>query len=168
MAAEEGNKYALGNSGRAKQYETPDQLQADVDDYFQWCDDNPIEIHHTTIDKDTSAPYKVKTQRPYTIEGLALHLKMSRRGLLNYQKEEGYQEFFHIIEGAKDKITLQRVELASVGVFKEGFTKFLLINNTDYVDKTEASVKNTNTNYNSEALTPEKIKEINKALEDEY
>jgi transcriptional regulator with XRE-family HTH domain len=35
-------------------------------------------------------------------------------------------------------------------------------------EKTETENKNTNTNYNSEPLTSEQIKEINKALENDY
>lgn len=139
MGAPVGNTYALCNSGKAKKFSSPEELQQSVDGYFAEMDANPIKIWHSQLSKADNLPVAIPTQRPYSIEGLALSLGLTRQSLLNYQKEEGYEEYFDIITYAKEKITQQRIELASVGVLKENFTKFLLVNNTDYVDKSETA-----------------------------
>ena len=166
MPAPKGNQFALGNSGREKLFDSPGELEIFVQDYFNWCDDNPINVWHTQLDKHSGSPVSMPTQRPYTVEGLARHLGVTPQTLLNYQKREGYEEYFAVIKCAKDRITEQRVEMASLGVFKEGFTKFLLINNTDYVDKAEQKVVNQNINYNTD-LSKDEIQQISKALEDD-
>lgn len=166
MPAPIGNKFAIGNPGREKDFDSPGELSIYVDGYFDNCDANPIRVWHTQLDKNTGLPVSMETQQPYTVEGLARHLGMTKQTLLNYQKKEGYEEFFDIIRCAKDRITEQRVKLGTLGVFKEGFTKFLLINNSDYVDKVEQKVTSHNTNYNA-ALTPEEIQQISKALDDD-
>jgi hypothetical protein len=176
MPAPKGNKFAIGNSGQAKKYSSAKKLQEDIDAYFRWCDENPYKINHTSQivtekvnRKVVKRPLLVDNVRPYSFEGLAYHLGITTRTLVNYEKQLGYEEFFHTIERARQKINQQRVELASIGVFKEGFTKFLLINNNsqDYADKVEHKNTNTNINFNSGPMTKEEIREISEALEDE-
>lgn len=173
MGAAKGNKNALGNKGgHPPAFKSKKKLQEKIDAYFQWCTDNPVKTYHTAIDKETNKPFEIDNVRPYTIEGLATYLGITPRTLLNYEKEPTYVEFFPIISAAKTKITQQRVELASLGVFKEGFTKFLLTNNNpDYVDRVEQKNTNVNTNtnvnFNSVEMSKEEIREISDALEDE-
>jgi DNA-packaging protein gp3 len=168
MAAPKGNQYALGNEfgGVDKIFDSPGELQTFIQGYFDWCDNNPLYTWHSQLDKSTGSPVKIANQRPYTLEGLATHLGITSRTLRNYKNREGYEEFFPVIMWAKQVITNQRIECATIGAFKEQFTKFLLINNSDeYVDKVEQKV--TNTNYNSEPLTKDQIKEISDALDGE-
>lgn len=166
MPAPKGNKFALGSelNGRDKLFESPGELKIFIQEYFDWCDANPINVWHSQLDKASNLPVKVPTQRPYTLEGLATHLGISSRTLRNYRLQEGYEDFFPIIAWARQVITTQRVENGSIGSFKEGFMKFLLINTTDdYVDKVEQKV--TNHNYNSQPLSKEEIKQISDALD---
>lgn len=141
MPAPVGNKYALGNSGRAKLYETPEQLEKDIEEYFEWCDKNPL-IKIEFIGKEPTECH-IPTPRPYTIEGLALHLDIDRKTLLNYTKKKGYEEFFHIVTRAKRKITQNNIEYGLVGAYNANLVKFLLANNTEYKDKTEQETKGT-------------------------
>ena len=105
MAAPKENKFALGNSGKPKKWETAEELQDDIDAYFEWCDNNPMEqVHSSKIDKETGKPLVFEIARPYTIEGLCSFLECSRETLVNYQKEEGYEEYFDTIKRAKNKI----------------------------------------------------------------
>ena len=166
MSAPIGNKFAIGNSGKEKDFDSPGELDIFIDEYFEWCDNNPIPVWHSQLDKTTGSPVSIPTIRPYTVEGLSRHLGVTRQTLLNYQKREGYEEFFDVIKRAKERITEQRVEMGTLGVFKEGFTKFLLINNTEYVDRVEQKNTNQNLNYNT-GLTTEEIQQISKALEND-
>lgn len=79
MAAQPGNKYALGNSGgRPAIYDTKEELEAAVIDYFDFCKTN---------------------DQKSTITGLALYLGFcSRSSLDDYAAKE---EFFFIIKRAK-------------------------------------------------------------------
>ena len=62
--------------GRPPKYNTVEEMQEKIDDYFKQCD---------------------YSDRPYTITGLALALDMDRRTLLNYGEKE---EFFPTIKKA--------------------------------------------------------------------
>lgn len=138
MAAPKGNKFALGNEAKPKTFNSPKHLQETVDDYFNWADLNPIQV---VAGLHFGKPVYVANQRPYTVEGLADYLGCDRKTLLNYQKKDGYEEYFHIITRAKEKIKRQRVEYAMIGVYKEGFTKFLLMNDGDYAEKVDHKVQ---------------------------
>lgn len=134
-----GNKFAIGNSGRSKEFESPEELEIFIEEYFNCCDNNPlIKIEFNGKDAERC---EVPTQRPYTIEGLCLHLDIDRRTLLNYSKKKGYEEFFHVIQRAKRKITDQYVSFGLAGGYNANLVRFLLSNNTEYKDKVEVENK---------------------------
>jgi len=157
MAAPIGNKFAIGNSGSSKLFETPEDLQNYIDEYFKECDLNPLE-EQNWVGKDGEEVLK-KTQRPYTIEGLCLHLDIDRKTLLNYQKQEGYEEYFHIVSRAKRKITEQYITHGLAGGFNVALIKLLLTNNSDYKEKTElehsGEIKTTQPIFNFKNLNSE-------------
>jgi hypothetical protein len=66
--------------GRPLKYETPELLQADIDAYFEMCDE-----------KD----------KPYTMSGLAIALDVDRKTITNYANRE---EFFPTIKRARNKV----------------------------------------------------------------
>lgn len=138
MAAPKGNKFALGNSGKPKKWETVEELQTDIDAYFEWCDNNPLkQLHTSQIDKETGKPLEFNIARPYTIEGLCRFLECERMTLINYQKEKGYEEFFYTIKAAKNKIQQDKVERALTGLAPASPSIFDLKNNHGYKDKQE-------------------------------
>ena len=138
MPAPKGNKFAIGNSGRSKKWSTPEELQADINAYFDWCDSNPlVQYHNSQIDKETGKPLEFEISRPYTIEGLCSFLECDRLTLINYQKEEGYEEFFNTIKAAKNKIQQNKVERGLTGLSPATTTIFDLKNNHGYKDKSE-------------------------------
>lgn len=117
MAASKGNKYALGaKSGRKKLFKSDKELQAAIDAYFSKADE---------------------LGEPYTVEGLCLALDVDRKTLLNYQKEEGYEEYFHTIKKAKLKVQDNLIKRGLAGVNNSTLTIFLLKNNHEYADKIE-------------------------------
>ena len=63
MAEQNKGWFKIGNDGRAKKWETPEDLQKDIDAYFDACDNNVILV------KDGKP-----ITEPYTIEGLAIAL----------------------------------------------------------------------------------------------
>ncbi len=128
-------QFTIGNPGREKTYTKPVELELDIQGYFQDQDCNPILI--TEFHGKDATECQRKVQRPYTIEGLARQLGLVRMSLINYEKKEGYEPYFDIIKRAKEKIREQWIELGLIGVGKEHFTKFMLINNADYQDKSE-------------------------------
>lgn len=86
--------------GCPRQYETVEELQEVIDDYFESCwMDKVTEF----TDKDGACTMStVRYQaRPYTVTGLALHLDLTRQGLLNYQARP---EFVDTIRRAKQKV----------------------------------------------------------------
>ena len=133
MPAPKGNQFAVGNKGSEKMFETPEELQKKIDEYFKKCDDNTRQVY----DKKTQEVKTVSDPIPYTVEGLCDVLGCSRVTLLNYGKEPGYEEYFSTIEKAKLKVTKNKVEKALSGKYNSTFAIFDLVNNTDY--------KNTNT-----------------------
>ena len=126
--------------GRPRIYEDPEALHNECITYFTKCQEDK--------------------KRP-TVTGLALFLGFaSKQSLYDYEKQEPFsypiKRSLTMIENALE----ERLENNSVtGII-------FALKNMGWKDSIEN--KNTNTNYNSEPLTPEKIKAINKALEDEY
>lgn len=67
------------SGGRPKKINDVQQLEIQIEEYFDWCD---------------------KRNKPYTLSGLANHIGIDRRTLLNYSKED---KFFPTIKRAKDR-----------------------------------------------------------------
>jgi hypothetical protein len=133
MAAPKGNKFAIGNSGKPKQWQTVEELKADIDQYFQECDS----FVRTVYDKRKQETVEVSSPIPYTIEGLADTLDCDRDTLLNYEKKKGYEEFFGTIKRAKLKIQRNKVERGLMGIAPAATTIFDLKNNHGYKDESK-------------------------------
>lgn len=136
MAAPKNNKFAIGNSGKPKQWDTSEDLQKDIDKYFKECNERIVEVY----DKKQQEVIKIKKPIPYTIEGLCDVLECCRDTLLNYEKQKGYEEYFDTIKKAKNKIQRNKVERGLDGESNPAVTIFDLKNNHNYKDKTESQV----------------------------
>jgi hypothetical protein len=159
MAAPEGNKFweLRSKHGRDKIFETPEVLWESACEYFEWCTENPL-IEENWVGKDGDKVEK-NLMRPFTLSGLCVYLDCGEQTLRDYSKKKDFSEVYTRIEQI---VRTQKFEGAAVGLFNAS----IIARDLGLTDKSEN--KNTNTNYNSEPLTAEKIKEINKALEDEY
>jgi len=132
----EKGQFTIGNPGREKTYTSPEEMEKDIEQYFTNQDNRPILI--TEFHGKDATECERKVQRPYTIEGLARQLGLTRFSLINYEKTKGYEPFFNTITRAKEKIREQWIELGVAGVGgRDGFLKFQLINNAHYQDKSE-------------------------------
>ena len=145
MAAPKNNKYALGNSGKPKMFNSPDDMYIQIQEYFKQCDKNVLKE-----DRDGN-----KTTEPYTIEGLALCLGCDTDTLLNYEKKEGYEEYFGTIKEAKLRIQKQKVINGLTGVSNSTITIFDLKNNHGYKDKTETDLTTKGESINKTIELPE-------------
>jgi hypothetical protein len=103
--------------GRPLKYETPDDLDKDIQDYFE------TDAYIDVGDARMFAP---------TVEGLAYHLGMTRQTLLNYEEKE---QFFDTIKRAKQRIGIA-LEQRLYGNNVTGII-FNLKNNFGWKDKTE-------------------------------
>jgi hypothetical protein len=88
--------------GCPRQYETVEELVNLIEDYFDSC---WVDKVTETTDKDGKCTMStVRYQaRPYTVTGLALHLNLTRQGLLNYQARP---EFVDAITRAKQMVEM--------------------------------------------------------------
>jgi hypothetical protein len=103
-------------AGRPLKFESVEQLESMIEEYFTHCD----------LEK-----------KPYLITGLALWLDTSRETLINYEERP---EFFDTITRAKQKCELYVEEGAMTNKINAPFAKFNLINNYGWKEKTETDV----------------------------
>ena len=103
---------------RPKLYETKEEVQKIIDEYFSLCDEK---------------------EKPYTMSGLANALNMSRQSLINYSKDE---EFFDTIKKARSEVEQQLEENALMGKANSTFTIFNLKNNYGWRDQVEVTNNN--------------------------
>ena len=119
--------------GRPLKWQTPEQLQKEIDKYFKDCELN---------------------NEPLTITGLALALDTYRDVLMDYQNKD---EFSNTVKKAK-----LRIENAyEKRLIKNGRSgDIFALKNFGWVDKQEISAEVESNNYNYEKLTDEEIDKI--------
>lgn len=103
-------------AGRPRLYNNVEDLQRDIDKYFEMCDEKG---------------------KPYTICGLSNALDMDRKTLLNYSREEKY---FHTIKKAKQKVQ-QELEENLYRLGNNSGIIFNLKNNFGWKDSVEVDNK---------------------------
>lgn len=123
--------------GRPLSYATVGELEQAVKNYFDDCDPH---IEKRTVENGINQrgetiwiTREVMTeQKPYTMSGLARHLEIDRKTLLNYSKME---QFFPTISAARERVH----EFAESQLYSRNATgaQFNLKNNFDWRDKSE-------------------------------
>lgn len=136
MAAPIGNEYyrLREKDGRGKIFETPEDLYNICNDYFEWCETNPLKeevvfhaqgvITKTTIDK----------KRPFTLIGLCIFLGITKKCFNNYEDRE---DFLHVTTCIREIIYNQKFEGATTGFFNAN----IIARDLGLVDKKEQSIK---------------------------
>ena len=107
---------AKNKGGRPKKYTDAELFENKIKEYF---DD--------------------KENMPYTLTGLALHLDMDRKSLLNYSKDE---KFFPAIKKAKTRVEENLVKNAMIGTYNPAISIFLLKNNHEYANDEVVKINN--------------------------
>ena len=130
---------------RRKKFESTEQLESLINDYFESCDKNKTYVG----DKEVS--------EPYTVSGLCLALNTNRQTLLDYQESE---EFGEIVEQAKQRIENWIETRALNNSINSTVAIFNLKNNFGWKDKTE-------TELSSPEDRPFQVEHIKKHSDDE-
>lgn len=87
---------------RKPMYESPEQMQEVIDQYFEDCEGKPLRDDEGDIVRDKYDEIVYTNARPPTVTGLALALGFtSRQALLNYQGKKAYVD---TISRAKSRI----------------------------------------------------------------
>ena len=109
----EEKEYVKHPGGRPLKFETPEELENAVNQYFAECE--------------------VK-EKPKTMSGLALALEIDRKTLVNYSNKD---EYFHTIKKARQIVEQQNEEMLVSGKGNATGIIFNMKNNFGWVDKTE-------------------------------
>lgn len=116
--------------GQPVKFKTVEELQAKIDEYFDYCDNKTKEEW-----SEKKGSMILPNPEPYTMGGLARYIGLSRQGLINYEKKD---EFGDIVTAARSRV---EYDLERRLVDKESFTIgiiFNLKNNfKDWKDKTD-------------------------------
>lgn len=107
---------------KPRKYTEVSVMERIINDYFNLCDVN---------------------ETPYTVEGIAMALKMSTESLRQYGTEEEHAPFHELVRSAKLKVQAKRVELMQSGKMNPIVGIFLLSNNSKQ-DYTRADVPKLN------------------------
>lgn len=114
-------------AGRPLKFNNVEELQTQIDDYFNKESDRP------------------------TITGLALHLDTTRRTLLDYEAKD--DEYSHTIKKAKTRVEAF-IESGLYGNSVTGLI-FNLKNNFDWKDKTETDITTKGESINTNTVVAE-------------
>lgn len=118
--------------GRPVKYETVEELQVLIDDYFTYCD-NRIK---TIFDEKTNSEIAITNPAPYTMHGLARWLGLSRQGLMEYK---GKPQFSDAIKQARERVA-EDVETRLMDGRAQAGAIFNLKNNFGWKDQKETDI----------------------------
>jgi hypothetical protein len=115
MAAPKGNQFwkLRSKHGRDKLFATPELLWEAACEYFQWCENNPIEAEDN---KGTKNVNKVRFNRPFTIKGFMLYCDASEHWLSVF-KNNATEDFLYVIRKIEAIIYNQKFEGAVIGIY---------------------------------------------------
>ena len=145
MAAPKGNQFwkLRSKHGRDKLFQTPQLLQEAAEEYFQWCDDNPL--YETDFRGKDATEVEVPKMRPYTIQGLCRYLNCNtmwfnefERSIKNVEAEKRtkeHKDFSLILQDIRDVIFNQKYTGAASGFLNAN----LIIRDLGIADKQQLS-----------------------------
>lgn len=128
--------------GRPKAFNSPEELQTLLDEYFDYCD------NEKEIITDSKGNMK-SIQKPYTMSGICVYLDISAETWSDYSKKP---EFSETIKKARKKVENYCEENTITGRLNPIFSIFSLKNNFGWVDKIDV-----NTTTSSEQLKEDDI-----------
>lgn len=130
MAAEKGNKYAIGNrGGRPTKYDAEKTPQM-VYDYIDGCEDEYVLMG----DAKSKMNNLLKVDIP-TIEGLCIILMVSHDTIAEWVKK--YNEFSDAITKLKEVQKRRLLEGGLSGEYQQSIAKLILANNHGMSDKVD-------------------------------
>lgn len=115
---EDGSYTLIRGVGRPKIYETPDDFQRACEEYFAWCQKNPLLEHTVMNTKSGLQNVQIEKVRCFTVLGLCNFLGISRQTLEDYGDRE---EFVDTFTRVKEIIYNQKFENAAAGLINPQF-----------------------------------------------
>lgn len=97
--------------GRPRKYATAAELQAKCQEYFDWCEDNPITKHDVKVVSGQLKDVYIEKKRMTTIQGLCLHLGINR-GTWN-EWRAGTPDYSEVISWAEDYMDNLKISYAA-------------------------------------------------------
>lgn len=145
MAFKEGNTYysLRTDPGRKLIFKTPEELQAACDEYFQWCQDNPLIEHGVISTKMGIQNIEIPKVRVFTAGGLCMYLGISKQTFENYQNKDAFVE---TVTRAKEIILNQKFENAACGLLNPQF----IGKDIGLIDKQDVDHKNNGGTFTGE------------------
>jgi len=117
--------------GRPPFFKTPAKMQEAIEGYFDWCDNRIKSIYNEKAGTDI----QISDPAPYTMSGLARHLGMDRRTLIDYKERD---EFLPAIKAARERVhedvETRLMEKQATGAI------FNLKNNFGWKDETKTDI----------------------------
>jgi hypothetical protein len=115
MSAPTGNQFwkLRSKNGRDKLFATPELLWQAATEYFQWCEDHPIEAEDNKGTKNVNI---IKFNRPFTMKGFCIYIDASEHWIDNFKKTAS-EDFLYIIYKIEAIIYNQKFEGAIVGIY---------------------------------------------------
>ncbi len=119
MAAPKGNKFwqLRSKHGRDKLFSTPELMWQAACEYFEWCDDNPLQIEEPVKFQGSGDTMTLNLKQVYTLEGLARYLNCNREYFTQFANNTKDEDFSRIIKDINDVIYQQKFINVSVGIF---------------------------------------------------
>lgn len=116
MGAPIGNEYykLRSKDGKDKIFKTPNDLIEACNEYFEWCEENPIEEQLVFHSQGDITKTTISKKRPFTIQGLCNYLDISVKGFNLYEKRKDY---IPITTRVRQIIYNQKFEGAAAGLF---------------------------------------------------
>lgn len=137
MAKEQDNRlwrrYQSGKKiTRPPDYSDPNVLLHACIRYFEWNEENPLEVTKLMVVNNRLRHPKVKKPRPMTIQAMCAFLGISRRA---WQMWRDREDLAPVIEKVEQIIFSQKFEWAAVGMFNSA----LIARELGLADKSELS-----------------------------
>ena len=111
-----GNKFweLRSKHGREKLFVTPELMWEAACEYFDWCQNNPI-------NDPRSYGGIAMIPRPFTIHGLCSYLCCNTQYFKTFKAQlpEGEKDFNTVVRNIEERIYQQKFEHAVIGIFKE-------------------------------------------------
>lgn len=118
MKFKENNQYwkLREKDGRNRFIDTPEKLLTVAEEYFKWCDENPILITEIVNSKQGVQLVEKPVRRPFQKEGFALFIGLSAWRIVADLKTVS-DDFSQIVTRIEKIIYTQKFEGATVGQF---------------------------------------------------
>jgi hypothetical protein len=111
-------------NGRELIFKTPKELLDKAYEYFEWCDNNPVEKNEAI--KSGIAAGKIipiPIRRPYTLGQLCVYIGVSRDTFKSYEKRKG---FLLVATHIRDIIEANQLEGALVEIYNPNIVARML------------------------------------------